>query len=146
MPNGDELRRMIEELKDADALTEAFKQLGEDFPSLLAPLIHERDAYMVAGLRQIAHRDPHGGNHRPCRKIVAVVGAGHCSGMEDFLSVPWAPGDVASILAEMNEVPDPRDWERSRRVIAWSVGLTLAGSVLGTVYAASMVASRLRRR
>ncbi|ACO65285.1 predicted protein [Micromonas commoda] len=146
VPNGDELRRMIEELKDADALTEAFKQLGEDFPSLLAPLIHERDAYMVAGLRQIAHRDPHGGNHRPCRKIVAVVGAGHCSGMEDFLSVPWAPGDVASILAEMNEVPDPRDWERSRRVIAWSVGLTLAGSVLGTVYAASMVASRLRRR
>ena len=46
----------------------------------------------------------------------------------------------------MNEVPDPRDWERSRRVIVWSVGLTLAGSVLGTVYAASMVASRLRRR
>ena len=147
VPNGDELRRMIEELKDADALTEAFKQLGEDFPSLLAPLIHERDAYMVAGLRQIAHRDPIGGNHRPCRKIVAVVGAGHCAGMEDFLSVPWRhPDDVAAILAEMNEVPDPGDWERSRRVIAWSIGLTLAGSVLGTVYAASMVATRLRRR
>lgn len=146
VPNGDELRRMIEELKDADALTEAFKQLGEDFPSLLAPLIHERDAYMVAGLRTIAHRDPIGGN-RPCRKIVAVVGAGHCAGMEDFLTVPWChPGDTAAILSEMNEVPDPRDWERSRRVIVWSVGLTLVGSVLGTVYAASMVANRLRRR
>ena len=146
VPNGDELRRMIEELKDADALTEAFKQLGEDFPSLLAPLIHERDAYMVAGLRTIAHRDPIGGN-RPCRKIVAVVGAGHCAGMEDFLTVPWRhPGDTAAILSEMNEVPDPRDWERSRRVIVWSVGLTLVGSVLGTVYAASMVANRLRRR
>ena len=34
---------------------------------------------MVAGLRTIAHRDPIGGN-RPCRKIVAVVGTGHCAG------------------------------------------------------------------
>ena len=123
--------------------------LGTFLDELAADVDASRQAAVAedtAMLRQIAHRDPHGGNHRPCRKIVAVVGAGHCSGMEDFLSVPWAPGDVASILAEMNEVPDPRDWERSRRVIAWSVGLTLAGSVLGTVYAASMVASRLRRR
>ena len=148
MPNGDELRRLIEELKDADALTEAFKQLGEDFPSVLAPLIHERDAYMVARLRTIAHRD-----YDHTEEIIGRAGrsspswARHCAGNGGFLVRPVdPPGGYASILEEMNEVPDPRDWERSRRVIVWSVGLTLAGSVLGTVYAASMVASRLRRR
>jgi hypothetical protein len=47
-------------------------------------------------------------------------------------------------MAAMEEVPDPKDWERSRRAIALSVGLTLAGSIAGTVYVVSVFARRRR--
>ena len=144
MPSGDELKALIESMKDGDALTEAVKQLGKEFPSLLAPLIHERDAYMVAKLRDVAHRNGIS-SARPCRKIVAVVGAGHCEGMEEFIAVPWDhPSDTEALMAAMEEVPDPKDWERSRRAIALSVGLTLAGSIAGTVYVVSVFARRRR--
>ena len=46
--------------------------------------------------------------------------------MEDFLTVPWCHPGIPPRFPEMNEVPDPRDWERSR-VIVWSVGLTRWG-------------------
>jgi pheromone shutdown protein TraB len=144
MPSGDELKALIESMEDGDALTEAVKQLGKEFPSLLAPLIHERDAYMVAKLRDVAHRNGIS-SARPCRKIVAVVGAGHCEGMEEFIAVPWDhPSDTEALMAAMEEVPDPKDWERSRRAIALSVGLTLAGSIAGTVYVVSVFARRRR--
>ena len=134
MPNGDELRRMIEELKDADALTVQAAGRG-----LLAPLIHERDAYMVAGLRQIAHRDPHGGKSSGVQEDRRRRGRRALRGDGGFLVRPVGPGVTSRRFAEMNEGAP----QRSRRVI---FGLTLAGSVLGTVYAASMVATRLRRR
>lgn len=35
---------------------QAFKELGRAFPSLMAPLIYERDQYMVAVMRQLAGR------------------------------------------------------------------------------------------
>ena len=44
----------MEQLKDTDALTQALKELAGDFPSLLRPLIHERDEFMVARLRSMA--------------------------------------------------------------------------------------------
>ena len=40
--------------QDSDVITEAIKELGDSFPSVVGPLLHERDAYMVAMLRQLA--------------------------------------------------------------------------------------------
>ena len=39
--------------QETDAITAAIKELGQDFPSLLEPLIFERDLYMVHSLRSI---------------------------------------------------------------------------------------------
>jgi hypothetical protein len=35
---------------------QAFKELGHQFPAIMAPLIYERDQYMVAVMRQLAGR------------------------------------------------------------------------------------------
>ncbi len=41
-------------MQDEDVLTEALKEFGEQYPSLLRPLIEERDEYMVWTLRRLA--------------------------------------------------------------------------------------------
>lgn len=40
--------------QDEDVLTEALKEFGEQYPSVLRPLIEERDEYMVWTLRRLA--------------------------------------------------------------------------------------------
>lgn len=39
----------IEHLKQPDALSAAVEQFGKDFPSIVKPLVTERDQYMVGG-------------------------------------------------------------------------------------------------
>lgn len=43
-------------VQDEDVLTEALKEFGEQYPSVLRPLIEERDEYMVWMLRRLAVR------------------------------------------------------------------------------------------
>ena len=43
-------------LQEADVLTQAMKDLAEEFPELMRPLIQERDEYMVFLLRALASR------------------------------------------------------------------------------------------
>ena len=40
-------------MQETDAMTAAIKELGVEFPSLLAPLIYERDLFMVKKLRSL---------------------------------------------------------------------------------------------
>ncbi|KAL6067258.1 TraB domain-containing protein [Balamuthia mandrillaris] len=61
----------VERLKNSDIITELAVELGQHFPSLVTHIIHERDLYMAAALRQC-----------PGDVVVAVVGMGHCAGME----------------------------------------------------------------
>lgn len=42
--------------QESDALTQAMKDLAEEFPDLMRPLIEERDEYMVFLLRALASR------------------------------------------------------------------------------------------
>ncbi len=35
-------------LQESDVLTEAIKEFGKEFPSLVTPLLSERDEYMVS--------------------------------------------------------------------------------------------------
>ncbi len=43
-------------LQESDALTQAMKDMAEEFPELMRPLIQERDEYMVFVLRTLAAR------------------------------------------------------------------------------------------
>lgn len=43
------LQAEIEQLKQPDALSAAVAEFGKDFPSIVRPLVTERDQYMVRG-------------------------------------------------------------------------------------------------
>lgn len=43
------MQSQIEQLKQPDALSAAVDQFGKDFPSIVKPLVTERDQYMVGG-------------------------------------------------------------------------------------------------
>lgn len=41
-------------LQDSDAITEAVKEMGEAYPSLMHTLLHERNLFMVHMLHRLA--------------------------------------------------------------------------------------------
>lgn len=101
-------------------LTAAIQELGQKIPSLIAPLLTERDMFMVHIMRQLASR---------ARTVVAVVGAGHLPG----IAAQWEEEiDVDTICA----LPPPRTGLRWGRI-----ALLLAG---GAVVAVAV--GRLRSR
>lgn len=61
----------VEALKQKDALEMILEELGEIMPQVRTVLIDERDQYLVHNIR-----------NAPGKKIVAVVGAGHVSGIK----------------------------------------------------------------
>ena len=132
LPSGDDLKAQMEELKDTDALTQALKELAGDFPSLLRPLIHERDEFMVARLRSMAMMPG-------VEKVVAVVGAGHCPGMRE----KW---EANIDMEEIMRMPPEEDWEQTRKVLLYGTGLAVTGTVLTVVCGSVYVALRLVRR
>jgi len=64
----------IEELKDRDNITEMMQEFAKAMPQAKRPLIDERDLYLMSMIRSA-----------PGQRIVAVVGAGHVSGMVEHL-------------------------------------------------------------
>lgn len=131
LPSGEDLKKQVEELKDTDALTQAFRELAVEFPSLLRPLIHERDEFMVMQLRMIGMRPGVG-------SVVAVVGAGHCQGMRD----KWE-ADIQ--LEDITRMPPEEDWERTKKVMLYTTGLAVTGTVLTVMCGSVYVVLRLAR-
>jgi pheromone shutdown protein TraB len=71
----------IEALKQGDVLETAFSEFAASRKDLYEPLISERDSFMAIRLRQEMAR--HG-----YRRVLAVVGAGHCRGLAHALTEP----------------------------------------------------------
>lgn len=68
----------IEKLKQGDLLESSFGEFASGSPALFETVIAERDRYMAAKLREL----PGSG----AREVLAVVGAGHLSGMARHLA------------------------------------------------------------
>ena len=98
--SADKLRKHVDPLSDSDVVTEALREMADAFPSMMGPLIHERDEYMVAKLRGAA-------TSPGVRDVVAVVGRGHCDGIE----ARWNDRRVDPV--ELEQMP-----ETSKRVDA----------------------------
>ncbi|PSC74860.1 traB domain-containing -like [Micractinium conductrix] len=110
MLDTEEMRSEIEKMKETDVLTEAIREFGKEFPSLLHPLITERDQFMAFMLRKLAAR---------AQTVVAIVGAGHLQGIRDH----WEKDiDIAEITAMPAERLPLLRWRR--------VALLTAGGVL----------------
>ncbi len=110
----------IERLKEGDMLETTFADFAEDRRELYEPLIAERDRYMAASLvREVAE-----GEHR---SVLAVVGAGHLSGILQALENPAADPDA--VVAELDELPTPKRWPK---LIPWVIVVLVAfGFFLG---------------
>ncbi|EFN60022.1 hypothetical protein CHLNCDRAFT_59535 [Chlorella variabilis] len=112
----EEMRQEIEKMKETDVLTEAIKEFGKEFPSLIRPLLTERDQFMTFMLRKLAPR---------AHTVVAIVGAGHLQGIRDH----W---DKQINIAEITAMPaerQPPAW-RWRRVALLTAGGVLVSTAL----------------
>lgn len=91
-PSEEELREWMDKILEDpnnDLLSESIAELKEQFPTIEETIISERDRYMACKLIQTVNlfgtaASGTENNHR--RKIVAVVGAGHCPGIKLMLS------------------------------------------------------------
>lgn len=119
-------------------------ELGQEIPSILEPLIYERDRYLTYQLKYAAttlaeHRArciKHGHHAVPANSIVAVVGAGHVPGIKDA----WDGGINHTDLAAITAIPEER-W--SHVVFRWTVGGIF---VSGVAYTGWRLAARVLGR
>jgi pheromone shutdown-related protein TraB len=102
----DDLRK----LRSRDVLNEMMREIGQAMPELKRSLIDERDAYLAAKIRG-AQGDT----------IVAIVGAGHLSGMLDALR---SRREVD--LTELERIPEP---SKTMKVAGWSVAALILASI-----------------
>lgn len=105
----------IERLKEGDVLESTFGEFAQHSPRLYNHLVGERDRYMAARLRQQVEA---GG----AENVLAVVGAGHLSGMVAELNRSDAP-DPATTVDELSQMPPRRRWLRA---IPWVVVAAVA--------------------
>jgi pheromone shutdown-related protein TraB len=96
----------IERLKKSDALEEMMKEFSDALPEVRTALIDERDQYLAAKIREA-----------PGERIVAIVGAGHCPGIREWISKPI---DVKAL--EVIPSPNPI-W----KIIGWLIPLLVLG-------------------
>ncbi len=82
----------IEELKEKAHLSEMMAEFARVMPEVKEPLIDERDKFLVSKVREA-----------PGDTVVAVVGAGHVSGMQAHL-------DTAIDREALSAIPKRRSW------------------------------------
>lgn len=85
-------KALIEDMKKKDQLAAIMGSFGESFPQIKERLIDERDIYLAQKIRKA-----------PGTNIVAVVGAGHVPGMQQYF-------DRDIDLAPLEELPPPSRW------------------------------------
>ena len=114
----------VEEMKNSDVLTGMFQEMQEIDPCLHEVLISERDRYMSANIFSCVRRT------KPAR-LLAVVGAGHLSGLIDRLRSYLADDtlDPRADVEYLDRVPPHSKWPK---FIPWIVvGVILVGFVAG---------------
>mmetsp|Transcript_16390 Transcript_16390/g.51520 ORF Transcript_16390/g.51520 Transcript_16390/m.51520 type:complete len:226 (+) Transcript_16390:201-878(+) len=113
LPSGEDLKSLIEEMKNSDVLTEAIKEMARSFPSLLRPLIYERDEFLVVTTKLAATSMP------SVSRVVAVVGAGHVEGMVANWE-QWENIDIVGI----STLPRKKTW-------GWGAAAVVAAGAVG---------------
>lgn len=101
----------LKELKQKDVLTELIDELGDTLPDLKRVLIDERDMYLVEKIKT-----------SPGKRLVAVVGAGHVSGIMQIFAA-----DNKEKLAEIVTIPPV---STGYKILGWAVPLVIIGSLV----------------
>ncbi|TGG95760.1 TraB/GumN family protein [Natronospirillum operosum] len=112
----------IEQLKEGDVLTSTFREFAEESEAIYTPLITERDEFMALRLLQENARGEK-------QRVLAVVGAGHLEGMQQFLRDSPAGPHPAQRISQLNEQPRSSRWPKA---IPWVIAaLIITGFVIG---------------
>ena len=102
----------LRELRQQDVLSRMMAELAETLPALKRVLIDERDAYLAERMREA-----------PGRRVVAVVGAGHVSGV---LAALRERGHVD--LAELDRIPPVSP---ITRWLGWGIPASIVAALVG---------------
>jgi pheromone shutdown-related protein TraB len=109
----------IEALKEGDMLESTFAQFADSAGPIYLPLIDERDEYMAAKIIELVEAQP--------RHLLAVVGAGHLKGIQQYLERGFAERETR--VAELETLPPSKRWFR---YLPWLiVALVFSGFALG---------------
>ncbi len=101
---------LIEEMKEQDQLDHILDSLGESFPEVKKRLIDERDIYLAQKIREA-----------PGQTVVAVVGAGHVSGIMNYIQEDHDLEEITS-LPPKSWVPQALKWVIPGLIVAMLVG------------------------
>ncbi len=96
----------IEELKKKSALQDMMEELAKFLPSVKEVLIDERDHYLASKIYQA-----------PGRKVMAVIGAGHASGIVEWIE-RFEKEEASTDIADLETLPKRRAW---RKFIPWLI-------------------------
>ena len=93
---GDEEEIDIEDMKNPENIDDLMEIFKDEAPSVYEVLVHERDAYLAARIMQL-----------PQDKIIAVVGAGHKPGINNYLDNPETLPDIRDleVISEKRGIP-----------------------------------------
>ena len=110
----------VEELlEDSDMLSNLMEEAREVAPAAGSVLIDERDSFIAGRLQQIRGKG----------KVLAVVGAGHLSGVQHQLGEPAM--EAASRLAELNETPSKSILPK---LVMWGIPVLFASVLAWLAY------------
>lgn len=113
----DEEEIRVSEMLQEDVLSTMMAEMAAMAPTVANVLIHERDAYLAANIREAA-KEGH---------VVAVLGAGHLKGVEKHLSAPTIPDK-----APLERIPTKRF--PLGKAIGWALILSIVGVLLWGLY------------
>lgn len=114
----------VEKLKEGDVLESTFSQFSENEQDLFKPLISERDEYMSARLIKECKENNY-------QHILAVIGAGHLSGMAHQLESKRIT-DPDEKITQLDTIPESSQW---MKLIPWLiVVLILVGFAIGFMH------------
>ncbi len=110
----------VEELlEDSDMLSNLMEEAREVAPAAGSVLIDERDSFIAGRLQQIRGRG----------RVLAVVGAGHLSGVQHQLGEPAM--EAASRLAELSETPSKSILPK---LVMWGIPVLFASVLVWLAY------------
>jgi len=107
--------REIERLKEKNALQGMLEELAEFLPSVKTVLIDERDEYLASRVYAA-----------PGSRVLAVVGAGHVSGMASRLEAIHS-GSASADVSRLDEVPAPAG---AARLVSWIVPAAIVAAMV----------------
>ncbi|KAG1679399.1 hypothetical protein FOA52_007690 [Chlamydomonas sp. UWO 241] len=94
--------QLVESMKSDDAISAFFEQLGQRYPDLLGPLVHERDMYLAWSLRRSKAVDN-------ASAVVGVVGRGHMRGVVHALGADSGELRFSDLVGGRNSVAGRRE-------------------------------------